>query len=121
MTAADPALLNFLKEVERYAPYEDAAVTAKWGDDAIEVQQSSFLRTLAAATAEATRQQGISGNVLGRDQVRLKGIYMGLEGQTITLTSDRMGYAGGLDMLVVSADVDLDTNQTIVEGFVVLT
>lgn len=121
MTAADPAIINFLKEVERYAPYEDTGVTAKWGDDAIEVQQSSFLRTLAAATAEATRQQGISGSVLGRDQVRLKGIYMGLEGQTVTITSDRLGYTGGTLMLVRSSEVDLDQNQTVIEGFVVLT
>ncbi|RIK92500.1 MAG: hypothetical protein DCC73_12010 [Proteobacteria bacterium] len=120
MTAADPALINFLKEVERFGVYEDAAVKAKWGDDAVEVVQSSLLRDAAAAATEAQRQQGITGNVLARDQVRLKGIFEGLEGKTVTVKYPRLGYAAGRSFLVAAAAHDRDSNETILEGFVIL-
>lgn len=120
MPAADPAIINFLKEVERFAVYEDAAVQTKFSGDAVEVISSSYLRTSAAAATEAQRQQAITGNVLARHQVRLKGRFQGLEGQTVTIKYPRLGYAAGRAFLVTTARIDFDSNDTILEGFVVL-
>lgn len=120
MAEADATLLNFLKEAERFELNESAAIVAIWGEDAPEVRQSSYLRTAAAATAEAARQQGITGQALAADTVRLSGVHLGLRGKTITVTSPLLDYDAGRAFLVVGSEVDLDANVTVIDGFTAL-
>lgn len=120
MPAAEPELLNFLRHAERYEAAEDSVIATRWGDDAGEVQQSSYLATKGAAAAEAARQQALTGNVLARDQVVVNGLYQGIEGTVILVTYPRHDYEFGRQMLVTAVEVDLDANTTVIEGLVVL-
>lgn len=120
MPEADANLVNFLKDAERFAEAESAGVETTWGDDAAEERQSSYLRASADASAEVTRQQGLTGQVLADDIVRLKGVNTHLEGLVVTIINDQLGYQGGRLLLVLASDVDLETQETILQGLVVL-
>jgi len=120
MPEAASGILNFLKEPERYEVSESAGVIAIWGEDAPEVRQSSYLRGSAEALAEAARQQGVTGQALADDTLRLAGVFPGLAGKTITVTAPFLDYGAGRTFLVVGVEVDLEANATILSGFTVL-
>lgn len=120
MAEAAPDILNFLKEAERFETADDAVVVAIWAEDAPEVRQSSYLRTAAAAAAEAARQQDLTGQALAMDTVRLTGVHIGLEGHVVTITAPQLGYDAGRAFLVLGSEIDLQGNQTILEGLVQL-
>lgn len=120
MSQADANLLNYLKSAELFERVADAAIDAAWGEDAVEVQQSSYLRTAAAALAEATRQQALTGQALARDQVRVAGLHEGLEGRTVRITAPDLDYQAGRDFLVLGVEVDEDAHVTVLDGLTVL-
>lgn len=120
MAEAEAALLNFLKEAERFEAAEAPDILATWGEDAPEIRQSSYLRTAAAAAAEALRHQGLTGQALALDTVRLTGVHVGLEGKTVTVVAPQLGYDAGRAFLVLGSDIDLEADRTILEGLVIL-
>lgn len=120
MPEAAADILNFLKETERYEVNESAPILAIWGEDAPEVRQSSYLRGSAEASAEAARQQALTGQALADDAVRLAGIFPGLAGKTITIAAPFIDYGAGRSFLVIGAEIDLEANATILSGFTVL-
>ena len=120
MPEAAAGILNFLKEPERYEVSASALIFATWGEDAPEARQSSYLRNAADALTEAARQQGVTGQVLAHDTIRLAGVHLSLVGKTITVTAPFIDYAAGRTLLVIGADVDLEADATILSGFTVL-
>lgn len=120
MPEAASGVLNFLKEAERYEVNESAAILATWGEDAPEARQSSYLRGSAEAAAEAARQQGVTGQVLADDTIRLAGVFLGLAGKTIMVTAPFLDYAASRTFLVVGVEVDLEANATFLNGFTAL-
>lgn len=120
MTQADPSLFEFLKSREREASVEDSAIKSQWGDRAVEAKGSSALLALTDAEVEAQRQQDLTGQALAEDQVVVAGLFLGLEGQTIRVTDDRLGYDQGRDMLVTWSTADFNQNRTTFGGYVAL-
>lgn len=120
MTQADPSLFEFLKSREREAVVEDSAIKSQWGDRAVEGRGSSALLARTDAEAEAQRQQDLTGQALGEDQVVVAGLFLGLEGQTIRVTDDRLGYDQGREMLVTWSTADFNQNRTTFGGYVTL-
>ncbi len=125
MTAATITRAEFLKAEERSVAASAAGVQAAWGTLARDTAQSSALALEAAASAEASRQLGLLDEVLAEDSVVIEGVHFDLEGETVRLSylrPDGGRYFGAaadeVDLLVVSARVDLRAGTTQLRGFV---
>lgn len=118
MTQADPTLREFLTSAERRVTFEDAAVKTRWGDDAVEAEGPSPMLSRIDAMQEAERQQAVTGQPMAEDQVTVVGLHQGMEGKTIRIFDDRLGYDAGRDMLVTTLSLDFNQNRTTFGGYV---
>ena len=125
MTAATITRAEFLKAEERSVVAVSSAVQTAWGALALDTSQSTALATEAAASAEAARQLALLDEVLAEDEVEIEGAVFDLEGETVRVSYLR--HDGGryfdaaadeVDLLVVSARVDLRQGTTLLRGLV---
>lgn len=118
---ATTARSEFLKTEERFAIAQSAALSARWGEDALDSSQSSPLAELADAQAEAARQLAQLSTVRARDVVMVEGLHPELEGRTVRIWyGGQFGMGQEADLLVIRAKLYRNTGQTELEGEVVL-
>jgi hypothetical protein len=121
MSTATTARAEFLKTEDRFAVAESVTITTRWGEDAADTRQASVLDEEAAAAAEASRQMTLLATVRARDSVLVEGVHFDVEGKTVRLPyAGLMGAGATVDMLVVSARIDLNDGTTRLEGELVL-
>lgn len=113
MAAADIARAEWLRSTELVEAVENATITTRWGDDALTTRTSSGYATQSAAAAEAARQLAYFSKATAIDSVIVPGIHRDYEGRWITVTFNRLGYAGGKLVQVIGVEaLDLDANTT---------
>lgn len=110
--SVDPGFARWLKEGIIYAPAEDGAIGAAWGDLARSTDVGSPFATPGGAAAEASRQLAFLKGPLVIDEHLIAGSRYDLLGRAVTLTADRLGYDAGVTVFVVGAEELDDTDQT---------
>lgn len=105
----DPVFAQWLQEKAMYALREDAGIAARWGETAIVSARDTSIALQADAEAEGLRQLAFMAGPLVEDEHVLPIIAGGWRqhmGRVITLTSDDLDYAGGVDVFLISARDD---------------
>lgn len=104
VTQVDPDFAEWLASEEISAIASDAVAAATWGTIAIDTTISSAIALKADAVAEAARQLAFRPGPLVVETLRVPGLQVGMIGKVVTLTADKGGYAGGVDVFVLGAD-----------------
>lgn len=99
---ADPALSDWLRSTGLRHASLDAA-SAPWGERAIDSESVTPYDTLAAAQAEAARQQPFFSGPRAIDVLRVEGLHSSLVGLPVTLIAPVEGYRGGTPVYVLAA------------------
>ena len=122
MDSAPISRAEYLKRDELAISSADGALTARWGEAAGVSRQSSALAGEAAAGAETNRQLALMGSCFGLDQVRINGVWPGLEGETVRIdySGRAIGVTGEHDLLVTASRVDRQSGITELTGLVQL-
>lgn len=109
MADAPATFAEYLKASEMLVQATDAALVARWGDDAPTIAQSSGLTSQADASAELARQAALTNVARGNDVITAAQINLAGLGRSIAVTAPRLGYAAGLTVPLVGIEVDLNT------------
>lgn len=104
MTAVDPVFAQWLQADGKWHVQDDAARKGRWGATALVTTRMTTLAEAADAEAEAARQLAFMGGPLVEDEHQLMGTWADCLGQIVTLDSERLGYAGGVDVFVIGAE-----------------
>lgn len=104
MTAVDPVYAQWLMAEARLHVAELAALKARWGATGLTSKRVTTLAELADAEAEAARQLAFMGGPLVEDEHQMPGAWADCIGQVVTITTERLGYADGLDVFVIGAE-----------------
>lgn len=100
----------------------DAAISAAWGDDAPRSERVTALANSTDALAEATRQLNFQKWPMAKEVHRgMKGKFQPYIGKVITIKTDRLGYAAGINVLVLGAQDDLASGLSTVTVLRILT
>jgi hypothetical protein len=92
----------------------DVAIAAAWGEDAPQSERITALANSTDAAAEAVRQMAFQGIPMAKEEHRIKGRLAPYIGKVVTITTARLGYAAGLEVLVLGAQDDLATGMSAV-------
>lgn len=106
MTAVDPLFAQWLMSPGYWQVSTDALLAARWGDRAQQTERMTTIATKAEAQAEAARQLAFLGGPLAIEEHLLVGEWSERLGQVITITIPQLGYDGGLDVFLLSAEDD---------------
>lgn len=101
MAAVDPGYALWLKAKALFVESTNATVDGAWGTRATISERVSPLATKAAADTEAARQRALLEAPMVIDRLSVPGLRSDLIGQPVTLTADRLGYAGGVVCFVI--------------------
>jgi hypothetical protein len=116
MTLVDPVYAQWLMARCQWTETSDEAGAARWGKTALTRERQTTIATKADAEAEAARQlafMGGGGPMVVDDHVLL-GRWQPYRGRVITISGDRLGYAGGVDVFVLGAQDALATGTSVV-------
>ncbi|WP_337846261.1 hypothetical protein [Sphingomonas sp.] len=106
MAQVDPLFAQWLQDEGLWLVREDAERVGRWGDTALLGERMTSIAFKGDAQAEADRQLAFLGGPLALDEHLLVGEWRHLRGQVITLTIDKLGYSGGVDVFLLSAEDD---------------
>lgn len=98
---------EWLQAESLFTEQVDAAIAAAWQDDALTSETLTAIVSQAAAQDEAVRQMNFLGQPLAVDSHAIVGRIALLIGRTVTIYTDRLGYAGGVNCLVLGAVDDI--------------
>lgn len=122
MAAVDPLFAQWLQDDSLTVVRVQAAIATRWGESAQTSERVTGIATKPAAQAAADRDLAFfSRGPFAIDQHLLRGDDWHREiGFVVTLESDQLGYAGGLDVFVLGAEVDRPTGLSTVTVLVPL-
>lgn len=106
MAIVDPIFAQWLQAEGLWLLAEDGTLRTRWGTTALTTERMTTIATYSDAAAEATRQLAFLGPLAVIDEHLLVGAWADYRGQVITLTVDRLGYDGGVDVFVLGAEDD---------------
>lgn len=116
MTSVDPVFAQWLLADSRWTIATDAAGAARWGTSGLTRERQTTIAEKADAEAEADRQLAFmgAGGPMAIDSHLLLGQWEPLRGQVITISCDRLGYEGGVDVFLLGAQDALASGTSIV-------
>lgn len=114
--AVTPLFAQWLQSAADYVVRTNAGAADRWGATALTTERLTGIATRAAATAEADRQLSfLARGPFGIEAHELVGTdWIGAIGTVVTMISDDLGYAAGLDVFVLEVDVDRGTGISVV-------
>lgn len=104
MTLVDPVFAQWLLAESLWALTTDEASATRWGDSALTKERQTTIATKEDAEAEAARQLAFMGGPMAIESHLLLGRWEPVRGQVITITGDRLGYDGGIDVFLLGAE-----------------
>ncbi|MDT7533725.1 hypothetical protein OVY48_09845 [Sphingobium sp. SA2] len=106
MTTVDPVYAQWLMADTLWTLATDTVGAARWGTSGLTKERPTTIATRADAEAEAARQLAFmgAGGPMALDSHLLPGRWEPVRGQVITIHGNRLGYAGGVDVFLLSAD-----------------
>jgi hypothetical protein len=112
MAAVDPLFAQWLQAQADYVVVTDAAGLARWAATAVTTTRTTAIATKAAAQAEAERQLAFLGRGPFAIDIHEFASTDWLEsiGLVVTISSDELGYAGGIDVFVLAVESDASTD-----------
>lgn len=106
--AVDPIFAQWLQSEADYAVRSNAAAFARWGATAVTTEYVTGIASRADAEAEADRQ--LTFFARGPFATEIHSV-VGVDwqqslGRVVTFQNERLGYEGGLDVLVIGVEID---------------
>lgn len=112
--AVDPLFAQWLQSPADTAVRASAAAIARWGNSAITTERVTGMALKADAEAEADRQLSFfaRGPFATEAHVVTGTDWQASLGRVVTFVNERLGYAGGLDVLVTGVEIDRATGMS---------
>lgn len=114
--SVDPLFAQWLQADADYVVRTDDAGVARWGASSVTTERLTAIATRAAAKIEGDRQFAFFARGPFAEEVHeVVGVDWVTEiGRIVTFANDQLGYAGGIDVMVLGVDVSRSTGMSAV-------
>lgn len=110
----DPVVAQWLQDEGLWSLVEDAPAIVRWAVGAITSERMTSIAFKVDADAEAARQLAFMIGPLVIDEHIMLGEWRRYRGQVITITGDKLGYGGGVNVFVLAVQDNLGTGLSTV-------